>query len=102
MRARGTHITDVAVLVVAADDGVMPQTREAIRHARDAGCAIVVALTKCDRPGAKPERVEAELQEAGLELESVGGSIQVCAYGNTSHARVHACRDPLVRSLLRR
>ena len=77
MRARGTHITDVAVLVVAADDGVMPQTREAIRHARDAGCAIIVALTKCDRPGAKPERVEAELQEAGLDLEGAGGSIQV-------------------------
>jgi translation initiation factor IF-2 len=67
-------VTDIAVLVVAADDGVMPQTREAIRHAKDAGCAIVIALSKCDRSNAQPERVEGELVAAGLELESVGGS----------------------------
>ena len=79
MRARGTQVTDIAVLVVAADDGVMPQTREAIRHAHDARCTIVVALTKCDRDMAQPERVEGELVAEGLELESVGGSVQVRA-----------------------
>ena len=77
MRARGTQVTDIAILVVAADDGVMPQTREAIRHARAARCALLVALTKCDRDNAQPERVEAELAAEGLELESVGGSVQV-------------------------
>jgi hypothetical protein len=77
MRARGTQVTDIAVLVVAADDGVMPQTREALRHARDAGCAIVVALTKCDRSGAQPERVQAELQAEGISVESEGGTVQV-------------------------
>jgi translation initiation factor IF-2 len=80
MRARGTQVTDVAVLVVAADDGVMPQTREAIRHTKDARCAIVVALTKCDRSMAQPERVEGELVAEGLELESVGGNVQVRAW----------------------
>lgn len=77
MRARGTHLTDVAVLVVAADDGVMQQTREAIRHVQSARCALVVALTKCDLPGARPAEVEAELLAEGLELESAGGNVQV-------------------------
>ena len=77
MRARGTQVTDIAVLVVAADDGVMPQTREAMRHARDAGCALLVALTKCDRSNAQPERVIAELAAEGVELESHGGSTQL-------------------------
>jgi translation initiation factor IF-2 len=77
MRARGTQVTDIAVLVVAADDGVMPQTREAIRHARAARCALVIALTKCDRANAQPERVEADLAAEGLEFESVGGNVSV-------------------------
>jgi hypothetical protein len=77
MRARGTQVTDIAVLVVAADDGVMPQTREAVRHAKAAGCAVIVALTKCDRLGAQPDRVEAELLAAGVNVESGGGDVQV-------------------------
>lgn len=77
MRARGTRVTDVAVLVVAADDGVMQTTREAIQHVKDANCSLIVALTKCDRDGARPESVEGELLGEGLELESAGGNVQV-------------------------
>ena len=77
MRARGAACTDIAVLVVAADDGVMPQTREALAHARVAGCPIVVALTKCDKRGADPARVRRQLLEEGLALEAAGGTVQV-------------------------
>lgn len=77
MRARGAHITDVAILVVAADDGVMPQTREAIAHARAAQVPIVVALNKVDKPNASPDRVKGELAEAGLTADDWGGDTMV-------------------------
>ena len=76
MRARGAAVTDVVVLAVAADDGVMPQTREALAHARAARCPVVVALTKCDLPQARPAAVKAQLLEEGLELEEFGGAVQ--------------------------
>ncbi len=76
MRARGAHITDIVVLVVAANDGVMPQTLEALNHARDAGVPIVVAVNKIDHPNAQPMRVRQQLQERGLVPDDWGGDTQ--------------------------
>ncbi|MCM1419481.1 MAG: translation initiation factor IF-2, partial [Roseburia sp.] len=75
MRARGASITDIAVLVVAADDGIMPQTVEAINHARAAETAIIVAINKIDKEGANPERIKQELTEHGLVIEEWGGDV---------------------------
>src|SRR6187455_298567 len=76
MRARGAKVTDIAVLVVAADDGVMPQTRESISHARAADVPLVVAINKIDMPDANPDRVKSELAAEGLQPEDWGGTTQ--------------------------
>ncbi len=74
MRARGAGITDIVILVVAADDGVMPQTIEAINHAKAANVPIIVAINKIDKPGANPEKIKNSLMEYGLVSEELGGS----------------------------
>src|SRR5438270_10885415 len=94
MRARGAKVTDIAVLVVAADDGVMPQTRESISHARAAAVPIVVAVNKIDLPDANPDRVLGELATEGLQPEEWGGDVQV--------ARVSAKQGENLDDLLER
>ncbi len=78
MRARGAHLTDIAVIVIAADDGIMPQTEEAIRHAQAAETAIIVAINKMDLPAANPDRVKQQLQAISLAPEDWGGTVICC------------------------
>ncbi|MBQ9693749.1 MAG: translation initiation factor IF-2 [Kiritimatiellae bacterium] len=96
MRARGANITDIAVIIVAADDGVMPQTREAIKHARNAGVQMLVAVTKCDKPEANPMRVYQMLQAEGLTPSTWGGDIECCEVSGTTGAGV----DDLLETIL--
>ncbi len=76
MRARGAKVTDIAIIIVAADDGVMPQTREAISHAQAAGVPMIFAINKCDKPGANPEKIKEELANMNLLVEEWGGKYQ--------------------------
>ena len=75
MRARGAQVTDMAILVVAADDGIMPQTIEAINHAKAANVPLIIAINKIDKPGANPDRVKQELADQGLLVEDWGGDV---------------------------
>jgi translation initiation factor IF-2 len=85
MRARGAKVTDVAVIVVAADDGVMPQTKEAIDHARAADVPMLIAVNKIDKEGANPERVRTELAQEGIQPEEWGGDTVFCEVSAKTH-----------------
>ena len=84
MRQRGAQLTDIAVIIIAADDGIMPQTQEAIKFARQAGVQIMVAITKCDKPTANAQRVKQMLQKEGLTPEEWGGDIVCCEVSGTT------------------
>ncbi len=96
MRSRGASVTDIVVLIVAANDGVMPQTKEAIDHAKAAGVPIVVAINKIDLPEAKPERVLTELVENGLVPESYGGDVVTCNISAKSGEGVNELLETLI------
>ena len=96
MRARGAQLTDIAIIVVAADDGIMPQTVEAINHAKAAGVSIIVAINKMDKPEANPERVKQELTEHELVPEEWGGDI-ICV---PVSAKTHSGIDELLEMVL--
>ncbi|MGI8926973.1 MAG: translation initiation factor IF-2 [Tepidiformaceae bacterium] len=95
MRARGAQVTDIAVLVVAADDGVMPQTIEAINHVRAAGVPIIVAINKMDLPGADPERIKQQLTEHNLVVEDFGGDVVTVPVSATKRTGI----DELLESI---
>src|ERR1700709_617247 len=96
MRARGAKVTDIVVLVVSADDGVMPQTREAIDHARAANVPIIVAINKIDKPDATPERVKQQLADLNLLAEDWGGDVVMVPVS----AKTHQNLDLLLEMIL--
>jgi translation initiation factor IF-2 len=96
MRARGARVTDIAVVVVAADDGVMPQTLEAISHAKAAKVPIIIALNKIDKPDANPDRVKTELTEAGVVVEEYGGDVPMVPVS----AKTRVGLDALIEMIL--
>src|SRR3712207_2315367 len=96
MRARGAQVTDIAVIVVAADDGVKPQTREAVDHAKAAGVPILVAVNKIDKEGAQPDRVRTEMTNLGLQPEEWGGDT---IFVDVS-AKAHTNLEDLLESIL--
>lgn len=97
MRARGASVTDIVIIIVAADDGVMPQTKEAIDHAKAAGVPIIVAVNKIDKPDANPDKVITEMAEAGIMPESWGGDVM---FVNISAKTGEGIDDLLERVLL--
>ncbi len=96
MRARGAKVTDVAILVVAADDGVMPQTKEAIAHVRAANVPIVVAVNKMDKPDAQPDRVKQQLAEEGLQAVDWGGTIEMVPVSAKAGTGIDALLDTVL------
>ncbi|MDI1285661.1 MAG: translation initiation factor IF-2 [Reyranella sp.] len=96
MRARGAKVTDIVVLVVAADDGVMPQTKEAIAHAKAAGVPIIVAINKMDKPGADASRVQNELLREEIQVEALGGDIQAIEVSATKKTNLDKLEEAIL------
>ena len=96
MRARGAQLTDIAVLIIAADDGIMPQTEECIKVARQTGVQIMVAITKCDKPTANVDRVKQQLQKRGLTPEDWGGDIICCPVSGVTGEGVDALLENIL------
>lgn len=96
MRARGAQVTDIAVLVVSAEEGIMPQTVEALDHARAAGVPVIVAITKSDLPNANPDRVKAQLAQRGLAVEGYGGTTLCVETSAHTGAGVEALLDAIL------
>ncbi len=96
MRARGAQVTDIAIIIVAADDGVMPQTREAISHAQAAGVPMVFAINKCDKPGANPDKIKKELANMNLLVEEWGGKYQSQDISAKKGTGVHELLDKVL------
>ena len=93
MRARGAMVTDIAILMVAADDGIMPQTVESINHAKAANIPIIVAVNKIDKENANPDRVMQQLTEYGLVPEEWGGETIVCKISAKKHIGIDNLLD---------
>lgn len=96
MRARGAKITDIVIIVVAADDGVMPQTKEAVDHAKAANVPVIVAVNKMDKPGANPDRIMSEMAELGLMPEEWGGNTIFCKISAKSGEGVKDLLDTIM------
>jgi translation initiation factor IF-2 len=96
MRARGANVTDIAILVVAADDGVMPQTIESINHAKAAKVPIIVAVNKIDVPGANPLKVKTQLQQHGLNVEEFGGDVICCEVSATKKLGIEKLLENII------
>jgi len=96
MRARGAAVTDIVVLVLAADDGIMPQTREAMAHAQTANLPVVVAINKCDKPNANPQKVRIQFCSEALALEEMGGNIQVVEISATKNIGLDKLKEALL------
>ena len=96
MRARGAKVTDIVVLVVAGDDGVMPQTKEAIAHARAAGVPIIVAINKMDKPGADASRVQNELLREEIQVEALGGDVQAIEVSATKKMNLDKLEEAIL------
>ncbi|KAJ8607253.1 hypothetical protein MRB53_040439 [Persea americana] len=96
MRQRGASVTDIVVLVVAADDSVMPQTKEAIKHTHRAGVSMIVAINKMDKPGVDPEKVKRDLMAHGVEVEEYGGEVQCVSVSGLTGAGLDTLESAIV------
>ena len=96
MRARGANVTDIVVLIVAADDGVMPQTKEAISHAKSAKVPIIVAINKCDKPESNPQRIKEQLLSEDLIVEELSGEIQSVEVSAETGSNIDKLLDAIV------